>query len=274
MKTTMKARHMLLTIITMVMSLGLPTMLSAQLFDPVKELMHVGLYGTYDQRYLNASFSELPQVPSCCQEFTNTTKGGYTLGLITEFPVSPVVAPTARVFYTQLGGSFLSDENQWVYNGTQESYLATFRHTIDATVHALYVEPGVRVSAYEGWTIGLGVQVGYILSSKYTQREEIASPQSITYQDGSTVRNVQSGDQLPSVNPWQFALNIGTGYDFAFASIPNLTIGPELNFSYSFTNIVEGVDWTTNSLRFGIAVRYSILREHKPTMRTNGEDAP
>jgi opacity protein-like surface antigen len=274
MKTTMNTRRPLLMIVTMVMSLGLTISSTAQLFDPVSEVMHIGLYGTYDQRYLNASFAELPQVPSCCQEYSDVTKGGYTIGLLTEFPVSPVVAPTARVFYTQLGGSFTADEQKWVYNGTQDSYLGTFRHTIDATVHALYVEPGVRVSAYKGWTIGLGLQVGYILSSQYAQREEIASPQSITYQDGSTVRNVQSGDALPAVQPWQFAINIGTGYDFAFASLPNLTLGPELNYSYSFTNIVEGIDWTTNSLRFGIAVRYAILRPARATLQTNNGEEP
>ena len=51
------------------------------------EEIRVGLLTTYDQRYLNASFAQLPTVPTCCQSFTNEEHNGFTIGALAEFPL-------------------------------------------------------------------------------------------------------------------------------------------------------------------------------------------
>ena len=217
--------------------------------------LRLGIVSTFDQRFLTASFSQLPTVPTCCQSFGNEQHNGYTLGAIAELPLEVGLAPTLRLLYTQLGGEFTSNEEKYVFDGSLASAQASFLHTIDARVHAIVIEPGMRITTDGGFNVGLGFQLGYLVDATFTQREQISSPSSIVYKDGSRERNVQQGD-LPQLNDWQIGLNIGAGYDFHFDSAPDLVIGPEVNYTYNFSNIIDGMNWKTHTLRAGIVAKW------------------
>ncbi|MFN4985432.1 MAG: outer membrane beta-barrel protein [Ignavibacteria bacterium] len=217
--------------------------------------LRVGIVSTFDQRFLTASFAQLPSVPTCCQSFGNEQHNGYTIGALAELPLSVGLAPTLRVLYTQLGGEFTSTDEKYVFDGSLASAQASFLHTIDARIHAIVIEPGMRITTDGGFNIGLGVQLGYLADATFTQREEIASPSTITYKDGSRERNIQTGD-LPQLNDWQIGLNLGAGYDFHFTDAPDLVIGPEVNYTYNFSNIIDGINWKTHTLRVGIVAKW------------------
>jgi opacity protein-like surface antigen len=241
--------------ISLLLLLTVASSLRAQISGRTTDELRVGIIATYDQRYLNASFSQLPTVPTCCQNFADEQHGGYTIGAIAEMPLSIGLAPSLRLLYTQLGGNFSSNEEKYVYEGILASTQASFLHTIDARVHALVIEPGLRITADGGFNVGLGVQLGYLVDATFTQREQISSPSSITYKDGTRERNVQTGD-LPQLNDWQVGLNLGVGYDFHFNDAPNLVVGPEVNFTYNFSNIIDGINWKTHNLRAGITAKW------------------
>lgn len=232
--------------------------LSAQQALRATDELRVGVIGMYDQRFLAAQFAQLPDVASCCQSFGDEQHGGYTVGVVAELPLSIGLAPSLRMLYTQLGGEFTSNEEKYAYDGTLASVQASFLHTIDARVHALVIEPGMRITSDGGFNFGLGVQLGYLVDATYTQREQIASPSSITYAGGTRERNVQSGD-LPNLNDWQIGLNLGVGYDLHVADIPELVIGPEVNYTYNFSKIIDGINWKTHNLRAGIVAKWTFL---------------
>lgn len=217
--------------------------------------LRVGVISTFDQRFLTASFAQLPSVPTCCQSFGNEQHNGYTIGALAELPLSVGLAPTLRVLYTQFGGDFTSTEEKYVFDGSLASAQASFLHTIDTRVHAIVIEPGMRITTDGGFNIGLGVQLGYLVDATFTQREEITSPSSITYSGGTRERNVQTGD-LPQLNDWQVGLNLGAGYDFHFNDAPDLVVGPEVNYTYNFNNIIDGINWKTHTLRVGIVAKW------------------
>lgn len=221
------------------------------------EEIRVGLLTTYDQRYLNASFAQLPTVPTCCQSFTNEEHNGFTIGALAEFPLSMGLSPSIRLLYTQMGGEFTSTEQKYVYDGSLASAEASFLHTIDARVHALVIEPGARINLDWGLSVGLGVQLAYLVDATFEQREQITSPNTIHYLGGTRERNLQSGD-LPRVNSWQVGLNLGLGYDFKIPDVPELTIGPEVNYTYNFSNIIDGINWKTHILRGGVVAKWTI----------------
>lgn len=219
--------------------------------------VRVGLLTTYDQRYLNASFSQLPTVPTCCQNFSDEQHNGFTIGALAEFPLTMGLAPSIRMLYTQMGGEFTSTEQKYVFDGSLASAEASFLHTIDARIHALVIEPGARITMDWGLSVGLGVQLAYLVDATFEQSEQITSPNTIHYLGGTRERNLQSGD-LPQLNSWQVGLNLGLGYDFKIPDVPELTIGPEVNYTYNFSNIIDGINWKTHILRGGVVAKWTI----------------
>ena len=220
------------------------------------EHIRLGLAASVDQRFLQADFASLPKVTSCCLGFGDEQKTGYSIDAIAEVPLTMGVTPYLRLMYTQLGGDFSSDETLWAYNGELTSRKLTIRHDVSATVHAVFIEPGASFNI-AGFDIGLGIQCVYITGTSFTQKESIVAPNTITYVDGARERNVQAGF-LSDVRHVQFGVNAGIGYDFAMPNMPELTIGPELQFTYGITDILYNTDWRTNVLRLGLAVKYAI----------------
>lgn len=220
------------------------------------EKIRLGIAASFDQRFLQADFASLPQIDNCCLGFGNAQKTGFSIDGIAEVPLSMGLTPYLRLMYTQLGGDFSSDEELWAYNGELASRRLTIRHDIEATVHAVFIEPGVSFEV-QGFDIGLGIQCGYITGTSFTQRESIVAPSTITYVDGSRERNVRSGF-LSDVRNLQFGVNVGLSYDIAIPTMPDLTIAPELQYTYGITNILYNRDWKTNVLRLGLAVKYAI----------------
>lgn len=237
--------------------LSVSTVSRAQTTTMATDQLRIGIISTYDQRFLNASFSQLPTVPTCCLNFDDQQHDGYTVGALAELPLSIGLAPSVRLLYTQLGGKFTSTEEKYVFDGSLASAQASFLHSIDARVHALVIEPGMRITSDGGFNAGLGIQLAYLFDATYTQREQIASPSTIVYQGGGRERNVQSGD-MPQLNDWQVGLNFGAGYDFHISSVPGLVLGPEVNFTYNFSNIIDGIDWKTHTLRAGLVAKWVI----------------
>lgn len=220
------------------------------------EHIRLGLAASVDQRFLQADFASLPRVTSCCLGFGNEQKTGFSIDGIVEVPLTMGVTPYMRVMYTQLGGDFSSDETLWAYNGELASRQLTVRHDVSATVHAVFVEPGASFNV-GGLDIGLGIQCGYITGTSFTSKESIVSPTTITYRDGSRERNVQSGF-LSDVRNVQFGVTAGIGYDFTVPNVPAMSIGPELQYTYGITDILHNINWRTNVLRLGLAVKYAI----------------
>ncbi|MEY3386709.1 MAG: hypothetical protein RIR53_1520 [Bacteroidota bacterium] len=218
--------------------------------------IRLGLAASVDQRFLQADFPSLPKVATCCLGFGDEQKTGYSIDAVVEVPLTMGVTPYLRAMYTQLGGDFSSDETLWAYNGELTSRQLTVRHDISATVHAVFIEPGASFNVL-GFDIGLGIQCGYITGTSFTQKESIVSPASITYVDGSRERNVQSGF-LSDVRHIQFGVNAGIGYDFTIPNMPQLTVGPELQYTFGITDILYNTNWRTNVLRLGMAVKYAI----------------
>ncbi|MBU3699052.1 MAG: PorT family protein [Candidatus Kapabacteria bacterium] len=220
------------------------------------EKIRLGLAASVDQRFLQADFPSLPKVPTCCLGFGNEQKTGYSIDAVVEVPLSMGVTPYLRAMYTQLGGDFSTDEKLWAYNGELTSRELTVRHDISATVHAVFIEPGASFNVL-GFDIGLGIQCGYITGTSFTQKESIVSPNTITYVDGSRERNIQSGF-LSDVRHVQFGVNAGIGYDFTIPNMPELSVGPELQYTFGITDILYNTNWRTNVLRLGLAVKYAI----------------
>lgn len=233
------------------------------LIHPTYEWMRLGATAAVDQRWLNGSFRGLPDVPSCCPEYTSTTATGLSGGVFVEIPITSRISIGTRLAVSELGGDFQTFERELVYAGELESVEATFEHLLKPRVTTIMFEPNLTYNPVAALTLGFGIQIGYAAVSSFDQSETLLTPENIVFENGSKVRNVRSGE-IPTQNTFQVALTGRLGYEWALDDIGQLTLGPELSYSHALTNVVDGINWKTNALRMGIIVRYSLLRELRP----------
>jgi hypothetical protein len=262
-RTNLMTRLTTVVLAALTLSVGTLQAQDEDLIHPSYEWLRLGATAAFDQRWLNGSFKGLPDVPSCCPEYTSTTAAGLSGGLIVEIPVTGRFTTGVRLTFTQLGGDFLAYENELVYAGEVESVDATFEHSLKPRVTALMFEPNATYNPVAALTLGLGVQIGYAAVSSFEQTETLVTPDNIVFENGSRVRNARSGE-IPTQNTFQVALTGRVGYEWALDAIGQITLGPELSYSHALTNVVDGINWKTNDLRLGVVFRYSLLREVRP----------
>ncbi|MER3329279.1 MAG: hypothetical protein RIF34_06845, partial [Candidatus Kapaibacterium sp.] len=67
--------------------------------------------------------------------------------------------------------------------------------------------------------------------------------------------NEFSGD-IPELNAIRLFLSTGIGYELPLNSDNSIRLMPEVNFDFAFSNVVNGIDWSINELKGGIALKY------------------
>lgn len=230
---------------------------------PSYEWLRLGATMTLDQKWLRGGFRAVPDVPNCCPEYSNATAMSLGGGVFVEAPLTPRWTIGTRLTFAQLGGDFVSNEQTLVYADAVQSSPATIEHTRKPRVTSMIFEPNITYNPYDAFTVGLGMQVGFTISKSFNQSETLLTPDNIVFENGTRTRLVTSGD-IPRQNTMQAALVGRIGYEWALDEIGQITLGPEISYAYSFTDVVETSDWSTHALRFGVIFRYSLLEEIRP----------
>lgn len=230
---------------------------------PSYEWIRLGTTVSLDQKWLRGGFRGVPGVPSCCPEYSNATATSVGGGLLVEAPLTSRWSLGARLTLAQLGGDFVSNEQTLVYANALQSTQATIEHTRKPRITSLLLEPNISYNPYDAFTIGLGVQLGFTLSTSFNQTEELLSPDNIVFENGTRTRLSTSGS-ITRDNSVQATLVGRLGYEWALDEIGQMTLGPEISYAHAFTDLVEDAEWSTHALRIGVTFRYSLLRELRP----------
>jgi hypothetical protein len=230
---------------------------------PSYEWIRLGGTFSMDQKWLRGGFRAVPDVPSCCPEFATATDLSIGGGILIEAPVSPRWSVGTRLTIAQLGGDFTSMEQALVYANELQSVPASIEHVRKPRMTTMMFEPNITYNPYDALTVGLGVQVGFALSTSFNQSEQLVSPDNIVFENGTRTRLVTSGS-ISRHNAFQAAVVGRIGYEFVLDEIGQITLGPELSYAHALTNVVEEADWSTHALRIGVVFRYSLLEELRP----------
>ncbi|MFK0732970.1 MAG: hypothetical protein ACIWVG_17765, partial [Gloeotrichia echinulata HAB0833] len=136
---------------------------------------------------------------------------------------------------------------------------APSEYAISDTVRMISLEPMVSYNVWEGLSVHLGVRLNFVNTAKYYQVETLLSPSDGSFfpipTGGSpvTTRNISAGD-LPNANTFTIAPFAGVSY--AIPIIDRLTVHPEVFYSLGLTPVVKDLQWSVNSLRPGLSVKY------------------
>ena len=146
-------------------------------------------YGFHD-----GSFRSLPPVENCCTGYESS--GGFNTGgsVALSIPISNgSLRVSTRVGYQYFAAGFTSTTIEKVYSGEIVSTDARIRHDLDVSWNMAIVGFGAEYAVMSKLWLGLWLDGLYAIRGGYEQRETVESPTNITFENGSTVRDVRSG---------------------------------------------------------------------------------
>ncbi len=212
----------------------------------------------------SADFPELPGIPNCCERFQSGFGTGFSLGLLYEFPIAKSLLIGFRAGYSVLDAELTEIEKTKVIRNGRASD-GEFEHSIDAQLSNIGIESMLGWRVANRLTLYGGFRMGVVRAPTYSQAEQIIKPASgATFLDSNGVdtekrtRNEFSGD-LPDPSGMYVAVLAGVGYELPLNKSNTLRLAPELFYSLGLTNVVNSLDWQANSLKLGLAIKYSPL---------------
>lgn len=222
---------------------------------------------------VNANFSGLPSVPTCCPEYRPLSALGFGVGVFGEIPFSPTLGVGARLGLSSFSMNFSQRTNVPFANATNiaSPLSVPLLYSLTTSFLALSLEPYLLYRPIAMLSVHAGVGFSTLFSGSYRQSERLDTT-GLTFSNLRSERNVLSGtmSNLASILP---SVKVGAAYEIPLGAKGQWLIAPEASFALSFGNLVNALQganplWTMSVARVGMSVRYSPER----TTRLSAEE--
>jgi outer membrane protein OmpA-like peptidoglycan-associated protein len=223
----------------------------------------IGITGGINANMHKASFSRLPDVPSCCDGYNNGSGTGWFLGPHLQLSFSPTWQLGLSLVYSDLSATLKENEDigpVGTDNGIVEGLV---EHRIESSTATIELRPTIRYRLIESFpmTFFTGTSVGIYVRNSYSQTEKMLSPPDYEYKPGGVVRNAYSGD-VPSRNSVFLAFHAGIGYEWQASK--SIVLAPEIGAQLGVISLTSAVKWLPANIYAGIGVLYRIPEPPPP----------
>lgn len=207
----------------------------------------------------NANFQTLPGVPSCCPRYERGDGLGLDLSAFYLWRPALPISLELRLGYTTFGAILKTEEGTTVVvNGLASPGI--FEHSVNASIGAITFSPLVRYEIGPAFAALAGPSVGYVLSNRYTEQEEIIQPSDHgTFENGSRIRNQYSGT-TPGASKFMAALSVGGEYRLPMDARGSMYLVPQVMATIGLSALVPGMQWRVNSIKAGAGLLFDIRR--------------
>ncbi|MFC2130605.1 OmpA family protein [Bacteroidota bacterium] len=220
--------------------------------------LRYGVFGGLNYNMHNAQFKWLDTIPCCAPENFGSQSGfSYYLGAVYEYPLSESFNLGISGGLNNLSAILKQNEDiKYSQDGSEKTGIS--EHSLDISLNMAYISPYINYRFTEAASISAGFDLGYIVSEKYSQKEELKVDDNYTWGNNSTIRNERSGE-IPKLTKFGMFLTAGINYEFPFklTSTKNFFISPELKIGYPLQNVTSSLDWTITQIKVGVAIKFS-----------------
>jgi|GEM_PF-2182477 len=195
----------------------------------------------------------LPDIPTCCPEYTGGTGNGFAAGFAAEtrlLDLDPRFGVGGRLLLALYSSTLTAEEHKLV-TANRDTTTAVFGHTIETSQPALAADLFGTYEVIPHLSLMGGGRVDLMLGGSYYQKEEIISPETIRFENDRRLRLVSDGP-VPDENAVHVAAAVGMRYDIALNADRTLLLSPEVQIWQGFSNLITGMDWTMRGVRVGI----------------------
>lgn len=215
-----------------------------------------------------SDFAQLPDIPNCCNKFESANALGYAIFAGGEYKFDKLIDSyeskyVLRLNFSNLSANYIVEENigNLLHLDTYENVWVD--HKLDVSYSAILTEHFFQISKpnFIPLEIRLGFVLGFVMNKNFDQKEEIASPKGINFENQMPVRREFNGE-LPNGNPIFLGLALGSSYKVT--KIGNFDVLADVQYTYGLSNVIENYDWKISTLRAGLTFRYDIAEPELP----------
>lgn len=208
----------------------------------------------------SADFSKLPDVPNCCNQFSNNSGDGFYFGANVKYKFSDNLFLKVQLEFGDYSSIFDTRESTKVIQN-DKIVDGEFTHTIESDINHLHL--GVLIDYYliDNLFVNAGGFLGHYLKTDYHQYEKITKPNAqATFLDADgndsfkRIRNDFSGS-IENTSSITYGLIVGAGYELPLNK-QTLKLTPEINCQYFLNDITSDLNWSIRSLKVGLNLSY------------------
>lgn len=221
-----------------------------------KYFLNAGLnYNTHSTNIKGFSGSE-----NCCDEFTGGNYLDPTFGFGMELALGNLLFDMPSSYVLQLNYNGLSSEyTEERFRGYKinefDKQPIMVEHQLNPTIKLLSIGNSIYSELFSGFSFGLGADIGFAMSSDYSQNELALSPNDFTFDNGSREINTGEGT-IEEMNSLIVSLFAGIRYDLY--DFDDWTIRPEVKYNYIPGSILDGKDLFVSQLSGSISFVYNM----------------
>lgn len=233
--------------------------------DPIR----LELIGFGAQNFFSLSSEQLPGAPGCCAEysFVDDYSGGGGVGIA--FGLSGRLSLDLAVMLGSFGTKVVGTQQREVDDrGNQVA--VEIENRLDYSMPVGLVETGLRFRPFGDLILRVGGTGGILFGSRYTNREEIISPQNLA--EGEEPE-LESSGILPNATSTWWGGYAGLGYEIPLNRDGTVSITPEVSAVISPASLIDVETWSVNILRAGVRLAL-ILDRDEPVRPTTLAAAP
>jgi outer membrane protein OmpA-like peptidoglycan-associated protein len=202
----------------------------------------------------------IPESPVCCAPYEGATGATFSLSLFARHEITKHMRLTLRGTFVPMNGSFTQDQKILVTGGQQ----ALTRSYLDTKMNWLGGEFLLDFRVVDPLRIMGGVSFGSYLSPTYSQKEILIEPSTGTFENGRRERNETTNQNLIGIVSPAIGAVVGVGYDIPMTENHSVVMTPELLYTIPFSKNIDALDWTTNLLRAGVSVAFTMNAPEPP----------
>lgn len=197
---------------------------------------------------------------NCCDEFTGGNYLDPTFGFGMELALGNLLFDMPSSYVLQLNYNGLSSEyTEERFRGYKinefDKQPIMVEHQLNPTIKLLSIGNSIYSELFRGFSFGLGADIGFAMTSDYSQNELALSPNDFTFDNGSREINTGEGT-IEEMNSLIVSLFAGIRYDLY--DFDDWTIRPEVKYNYIPGSILDGKDLFVSQLSGSISFVYNM----------------
>ncbi len=197
---------------------------------------------------------------NCCDGFTGGNFLDPTFGFGMELAMGNLIFDLPASYVLQLNYNGLSSEyTEERFRGYKISEFdkqpIMVEHSLNPTIKLLSIGNSIYSELFSDFSFGLGADIGFVMTSDYSQNELALSPNDFTFSNGSKEINTGEGN-IGEMNSLIVSLFAGVRYDLY--DLDNWTIRPELKYNYIPGSLLDGKDLFASQLSGSISFVYNM----------------